>query len=437
MSNGKVKINRGFVLGYAAIAIFALLTGFVTNYSSNLAINADAGPGSSCLTYSTVQAVEATAEEKEVFGANAVAYTVVPRPPMNIKLKILLGATETSKIGSGGIVAFTAGIQNLTDTAYTDKKGRIVLKYVDGNTEKKLDFYYGNPNLALGKYWYKTISTSMSNYSSALTLEFRNGSDYHIGACIASAMSLTQALASPTPVPSPTTTTTTTTTATTTATGDDTTTVTTTPTTTTTTTTTSVTATPTADSYNVMVKNGYNAFLVDDVFSITPFTNEDMVVFDYNRNGDKKWRSTANGDNITTTLPGLGYYVYNAGPAKTVDIEPYRTTEDPVNYAVLKKGWNLLSTEAGGTLANITVKVLKEGQALSCNQLECTRETTLEELFTGTAATRKAYGKIYQVVDGNSSDAATAFSVTEVTADNLSSVTLPAGGIYWVYLFEL
>lgn len=436
MSNGKVKINRGFVLGYAAIAILALLTGFVTNYSSNLAINADAGPGSSCLTYTTVQAVEATAEEKEVFGANAVAYTVLTK--QNLKFKVLLGAAETSRVGSGGIVAFTAGIQNLNDKAYTEKKGRVVVKYIDANTEKRLDFYYGNPNLALGKYWYKTISTSMSNYSSALTLELRNGSNYHFQACIASAMNLTQALASPTPVSSPTTTTTTTTTATTTATGNDTVTVTTSPTTTTTTTTTaSVTATPTANPYNITVKNGYNAFLVDDVFSITPFTNEDMVVFDYNRNGDKKWRSTANGDNITTTLPGLGYYVYNAGPAKTVDIEPYRTTEDPVNYAVLKKGWNLLSTEAGGTLANITVKVLKEGQALSCNQLECTRETTLEELFTGTAATRKAYGKIYQVVDGNSSDAATAFSVTEVTADNLSSVTLPAGGIYWVYLFEL
>lgn len=420
MSNGKVAINRGFVLGYAAIAILALLTGFVTNYSSNLAINADtAGTGSSCLTYTTVQTVEATTEEKEVFGDNAVAYTVLTR--QNKRFKVLLGAKEESSIGSGGIVSFTAGIQNLNDTAYTEKKGRVVVKYTDANTDKTLDFYYGNPNLALGKYWYKTISTSMTNYNSALNLELRNGSSYHFQACIANAINLPEALGDETPTPTATATT-----------------IETTGPTNTSTTTATATATNTSSVvYSFTIKNGYNAIMVDDVFKITPFTSNGMVVFDYNRNGDKKWRSTAKGDNITAMRPGLGFYVYNAGPEKTVNIRDHRLVENSTTVAAVKKGWNLLSTKTGGTLANIPVKVLKTGQANSCNKPECVRDTTLRELLEGTAATRKAYGKIYRVVDGNASDAASAFAVTEVTSDNLDTVSIPANTIYWIYLFEL
>jgi len=413
MANSKVAINRGFVLGYAAIAILALLAGFVSNYSSNLAIDADTlGAGSSCLTYTTVQTVEPTAEEKEVFGSNAVAYTVLTR--QNKRFKVLLGAKEQSKVGSGGIVAFTAGIQNLNDFTYTEKKGRVVLKYTDVNTEKKLDFYYGNPNLALGKYWYKTISTSMNNYNSALQLELRNGSHYHFQSCIANAMNLPAALAGTTPTPTATVTTTATTTSTSTAT---------------------VTSTSSSAPYTFTMKNGYNALMVDNGYLISPFTSAGMVVFDYNRNGDKRWRSTARGDNIHMARAGLGYYVYNPGPERTVNLG--NASVDDQTLAVVKKGWNLLSTRTGGKLSAISVSVLNPGQASACSSSACVRNTTLRTLFEGTASTRKAYGKVYRVVNGNASTAADAFAVTEVTAENIDTVEIPAGTIYWVYLFEL
>lgn len=422
MANSKVAINRGFVLGYAAIAILALLAGFVSNYSSNLAIDADTlGAGSSCLTYTTVQTVEPTAEEKEVFGNNAVAYTVLTR--QNKRFKVLLGAKEQSKVGSGGIVAFTAGIQNLNDFTYTEKKGRVVLKYTDVNTDKKLDFYYGNPNLALGKYWYKTIPTSMNNYNSALQLELRNGSNYHFQSCIANVINLPTALAGNTPTPTPTPTLTATSTTTTTA-------------TLTSTTTSSVvvpTATPTSQTFTI--KNGYNALMVDSGYLISPFTNAGMVVFDYNWNGDKRWRSTARGDNIRIARSGSGYYVYNPGPERTIGLGDVAVDDQAL--AVVKKGWNLLSTKTGGKLSAINVNVLNPGQANACNSIACVRNTTLKTLFEGTPSTRKAYGKIYRVVDGNASTAATAFAVTEVTAENIDTVEIPAGTIYWVYLFEL
>lgn len=423
MASSKVAINRGFVLGYAAIAILALLAGFVSNYSANLAVDADTlGEGSSCLTYTTVQRLEPTAEEKEVFGSNAVAYSVLTR--QNKRLKVLLGAKEQSRVGGGGIVAFTAGIQNLNDYNYTDKKGRVVLKYTDVNTEKRLDFYYGNPNLALGKYWYKTVSTSMNNYNSALQLELRNGSNYHFQSCIANAINLPAALAVSTPTPTPTVTATSTTTSTTTSTW-----------TVTSTATTTTTTTSTASPYTFTIKNGYNAIMVGGGYSISPFTNAGMVVFDYNRNGDKKWRSTARGDKIGMVRPGLGYYVYNPGPERTINLGD--VPMDDQTLAVVKKGWNLLGTKDGGKLSQINVHVLNPGQANACNTLACARATNLKALFEGTPSTRKAYGKIYKVADGNASNAATAFSVIEITADNIDKVEIPSGSMYWVYLFEL
>lgn len=483
MSNNRVAINRGFVVGYSAIAILALLTGFISNYNSNLSINADtANNGATCVDGSTVEPVTVTDSEKEVFGSNAVAYAVTTNENAHKRHKLIVGAKEESRVGGGGIVTFTAGLQNLNDYNYTDKQGRLYLLFGD----KRLDFYFDNPMLDLGKYWYTSITSSVVDYDSEFSLQLVNGRREHLVACIKDVIDLNEAFGIVTA--SPTATTTVTTTATTTA--------------------SSVAGCTDTDggqykytkgatngqydkcyvktsdttgqfvdectgsncyvdegwcdaevgfqskylscsdsgstgcnsgkclsssTETFTIKNGYNALSTDIGAISSVFTNQDMVVFDYNRNGDKKWRSTASGDNIPILYPGLGYYVYNSGPDTSVSA----TIVDPEAGYGARLGWNLLHTDTGGNLDDVAVKVLKEGQAVSCNDENCMRDTTLEELFKGSASTRKAYGKIYVVANGNSSDANTAFNVIEVTEDNLDTVTIPSDSIYWIYLFEL
>ena len=41
MSKNKMDINKGFVVGYGALAVLALMAGFITNFSSNLTVDAD------------------------------------------------------------------------------------------------------------------------------------------------------------------------------------------------------------------------------------------------------------------------------------------------------------------------------------------------------------------------------------------------------------
>ncbi len=429
MSKNKIDINKGFVVGYGALAVLALMAGFIVNFSSNLTIDADLlSSGSSCLSSSTVQKIAATSDEQDVFGEKAVAYAVTTR--QGNRLKLLIGAKEENRIGGGGIVTFTAGIQNLNDKKYSDKYGRIVLNFKDGNRTKKLDFYYNNPNLELGAWWYKSLSTSVIDYGSSFQAELRNGSNYHFQACISKAINLKDVFGiqetapspvpspsvspsvspSPSPSPSP-----------------------------------SASASPTLSPsptvsatplFSVDIKNGYNAISVDQLVNAQSFINAGMVVFDYNYNGDRKWRQTSKGDNISELYPGTGYYVYYEGPDTKVTFTKNDLVDSEKVFSV-KKGWNLLSAPTGGYLKDVKIRVLKEGYVSSCNRTDCTQEKTLKELFEGTASTRKAYAKMYLVSDQNASDAKDAFEVIEINENNLDEIELSDESIFWVYLFDL
>lgn len=502
-----------------------------------------AGDGSSCQTGSTVKTIAVTSAEKALFGDSVVAYQV--ETDQNKNLKVLVGAKESSAVGDGGVVTLTAGIQNLDDKDYSDKKGRIYLKFTNGSTNKKLQYYYGETKLSQGQYWYKTVQTSMTDYNSSMTLELRNGSDEHLQACISNAISVDKAVveenggtstsenpyissisvygggADDSAV----------------SVGDsikigfseaidpnsingslelggdvtglsssetggvsvsssgivtikniatfDTGTVSSSGSftvkaalnstgkrlTITLTAGNSVaitdedfsSATQTggtvedndgnamqADSsindpsgsfgsssesdltYSVL--NGYNAVSTDVAVSTEAFLDAGMTVFDYNWNGDKKWRSTSSGDEIDVMYPGVGYYVYNPSSDEDVTVSTVSSASDIYSA---KKGWNLLHSESGGTLDEVDVNVLNSGESLSCHTSDCVTEKTLYDLFEGTASTRNAYSKMYLIVDGNSDDASTAFDVIEVTEDNIDSIEIPENSTYWVYLFDL
>ena len=184
------------------------------------------------------------------------------------------------------------------------------------------------------------------------------------------------------------------------------------------------------------LKNGYNTVYLQGVqvpAATDTILKKDVTIFDYNWKGDKKWRSTAAGDRIVMLLPGLGSYIYNPGPDTTVQLyAPVAPTE---NKTVIKRGWNLLSNENEAKLADLKVNVVKKEEKNACNSLTCSEQKTLKDLFEGKPSVRRAYGKIYQIIDSNATTADKAFKIIEITESNLSEVKVPAG-VYWLYLFE-
>jgi hypothetical protein len=143
----KVSIQKSFVFGVTAVAVVAVLTGAVMRLTT-ISANPVIGNGQSCVAGSTVTPSEPTAQELTNYGANAKAYNVFTKQDKSFRL--VIGVTEQTHIGVGGVVNFKVGLANLNNFVYTEKKGRVVLILPNKQT---LDLYYGDPNLAIGAYW--------------------------------------------------------------------------------------------------------------------------------------------------------------------------------------------------------------------------------------------------------------------------------------------
>ena len=207
----KVSIQKGFVFGVTAVAIVAVLTGVVTRMS-NISADTTSIPSAAtnCVTGSQMVASPLTDYEKTNFGAKANAFQVMTLQKKTFRF--VIGATQQSSIGAGGVVNLKVGIGNLNNYVYTEKKGRMVVVLPDGT---KIDYYYDSPNLAVGAYWSATKPVSLTSYSSVIRLENRNGSGYYLQGCVSNPINFVEALASPvpsvvpskspskTPVPSP------------------------------------------------------------------------------------------------------------------------------------------------------------------------------------------------------------------------------------------
>lgn len=191
----KVSIQKGFVFGVTAVAVVAVLTGVVMRMSTISAdTNSTASAATNCVSGSTMAASPLTDYEQTNFGAKANAYQVTTLQKKTFRF--VVGVTQQSSIGAGGVVNTKVGIGNLNNAVYTEKDGRMVVVLPDGT---KVDYYYGNPNLAVGAYWSATKAVSLTSYSSIIRLENRNGSGYYLQGCVANAIDLSLALASPVP----------------------------------------------------------------------------------------------------------------------------------------------------------------------------------------------------------------------------------------------
>lgn len=179
-------------------------------------------------------------------------------------------------------------------------------------------------------------------------------------------------------------------------------------------------------NFSVDLKAGYNSVVVPRVLASvltqkllaenTDNANPNFVIFDFNRDGNKIWRSTQKGDDIPTMVKWVGYYIYSKS-ARTISL-PTGTATDEGNWY---KGWNLMANSgtAAKKLSDITVDAYSTDKALS-------------ELFND----GKVHAKIYIISDGNTTDPAKAFTILDVTKDNVSTLEIPGRKAYWVYLFD-
>lgn len=179
-------------------------------------------------------------------------------------------------------------------------------------------------------------------------------------------------------------------------------------------------------AFSVNLKAGYNAVVVPRVLGSvltqkllalnTDNANPNFVIFDFNRDGSKVWRSTQKGDDIASMVKWVGYYIYSKS-AKTISL-PTGTATDEGNWY---KGWNLMANSGTATkkLSDIQVNAYSS-------------EKTLAELFND----GKVHAKIYIISDGNTTDPAKAFTILDVTKDNVSTLEIPGRKAYWVYLFD-
>lgn len=202
------------------------------------------------------------------------------------------------------------------------------------------------------------------------------------------------------------------------------------------------------------LKNGFNAFSIPfdaKVINTRPIrlnSNLTLFVLDY------KWKKLKSGKYLNwrtqgnSQLPELwrkgGYYIYNRGNEVKLTLRQDLNPETTPVY--IEHDWNLLanSNSTAKKLSELKFRVIKKGVANNnCgpNKLtSCSEIKTLKDLFTGDANTRRAYPTIF-IVDkenccANQSEAQSAFSLVTVTADNIDTVEIPAGKIFWIWLFN-
>lgn len=404
------QIQKSFVLSCFAIAVLAILTGFVLRYSPDIMASeqtsSTATPTSSqnCQNGTTVKQSDLSAQDIEIFGEKAHAYVV--HNLQSKDFKILISAKEVSEAGEGGVVSFTYGFQNLNNFAYGDSKdGTMTLNWKNGKSNQRLVFDSRNTSIASGKYWYKTKEATVLDYTADIKGYMLNGGGdglAHPQSCINRIIDLSEDFAA-----------------------------------------------PVASPVSLTLKKGFNTVLApidattgqQVVLDTAPLTEAGMYIFDFNRLGQKSWRSTAKGDLIPYFFGQVGYYVYNPSEEQTLILaaNPSSYVAGDEEQIKIRRGWNLLSNpnlSKATYLSDFKVNVLRRGVDAACLGAGCYEEASLRDLLTGTAATSRGYGYIFQITNGNSTDPNTAFTKVKIDSSNLDTVTISPKTVFWFYLFE-
>jgi len=179
----------------------------------------------------------------------------------------------------------------------------------------------------------------------------------------------------------------------------------------------------------ISLTKGYNAFFVPSNMTSVDASVLDIdkyVLFEFNGDGTKKWYSSERSDLPKYLQPGTGYYVYSRSDNVKVPLKEVSGAKTGVQ---VHQGWNLLAndTDQAAKLSELVYSVVKTA---ACKTTDCTESKSLRNLYSS----GRAYSKIYVVSNDKETDAAKAFQVLTVDANNADSITIPTGKIFWFYL---
>lgn len=214
----------------------------------------------------------------------------------------------------------------------------------------------------------------------------------------------------------------------------------------------SATATSTSGTTGetITVKNGWTAVAVPwgaNYYASKAFTDLGMAVFAFNRTGNGKWIYTP-ASGVKYMRWNVGYYIYNPGPERTVNLTLGGAISEAYKYAPeARSGWNLLAISNSGKaykLEEIPVNVIDAAGTTYCpGNTACVAKKTLKELLTGD--NHRGYRTIYIIRDPHATTAEEAFQKITITDDNLDTATIPTSAAlsnqsgytdYWFYIFK-
>ncbi len=452
----KVNIQRGFVLAYVALAVVVLGTAALLSTQINADVaTTDANSGSNKCGNGTIkyEEIALTDEMREFYPVGVSRAYKITRPDGAV-LQAVFNAKNTYNPSSldfvpgakivitGDLVFTTAPTGAKSDTVVKSGVFRNKLVNASSNQSIREMIWDDIPNLAVGKHWTEsknyTIPSKVPKNKMAMLMKYLMN---YQGTCTITAnrlMEFSPNSGNVTPTPTATATKTKTATATATATAGD-------------------STTPTDDQVSkYKILNGWNLIVVaqgTEEIAAKSFTGQGLTIFAYNLVGRQKWHLwTPNGTTYPNLHRKIGYYVYNPGPDKTVSVEKVAKTDNFI--AVIHRGWNLLanskSSEQG--LKDISYRAVLSGFGGKCSDPDsdqcklytqcskdydtCSKFANLKTLLSGESSTKRAYGKIYLIIDGHTGDANKAFKEIEVTSENIDTVTIPERTAFWLYLFK-
>lgn len=444
--NKGVKIQRGFVAGIVAVCVMSIATGLVLKYGSISASSFGEGGGARnyCLTrgvgQTEVLSATPTSEEINTFGQRAKAFNIKINEKQ-ASFRFVLSAKELEKIGDGGRAKIDIGltfIEGLGKEVWGGNGDSVHLTFKED--ESSLIFQYNRASR--NQLLKKSFEKSFTDYQKGdFDVEFI-GRNYDgciqtvnlatlLGKATGGGNDLIVASATPSPNVSST-------------------------------------ATPTLsptdscagnnldtgnnlategcalqepDGYQTLtLRPGFNAYSLSPITKI--LTTQDLIdagmtVWVFNREADKKWYTP--GPNSRVMLPSIGYYIYNPGTtSKSIEV-PFYGGE---SISSVWDGWNLLSN------SNTQPKKLNELEyyidgcpPANQGQISCTsvgHRTNLSAFFTGVTGEGdgwRAHPVILVVDDPYTSDPDKAFKEIRVTEQNRETVEIPAGKLFWIYIW--
>lgn len=197
--------------------------------------------------------------------------------------------------------------------------------------------------------------------------------------------------------------------------------------------TTSLTPAPIAGSLSLTLKKGFNAvYLPSSVKHLftTQLKSAGMKVWTFNQLGEKNWATT--GATTEKLDHKLGYYIQNPGEQKTVNITQPITTPEESPHKIYP-GWNLLANPSTNPMKLNQFGFIREFCPASGT---CQAGITqyLSGLSWGIEKEKKAYG-IFIIADPYASEADKAFQFVDVNDTNRNTIEIPAGKLFWVYVW--